>query len=87
MAATVFQPTACCHQHAGCLVAFLSYANPLCAVILCCLLQFNAGSAGGAGYIAGQAFINTQASAASAMLAFMLMVRTDTLQHSLTEKG
>jgi ammonia channel protein AmtB len=38
-------------------------------------LQFNAGSAGGAGYLAGQAFLNTNAAAATGMLTFMLMVR------------
>lgn len=36
------------------------------------LVQFNAGSAGGAGVIAGQAFLTTNAAAASAMLTFML---------------
>lgn len=38
-------------------------------------MQFNAGSAGGAGVVAGQAFLTTNAAAASAMLTFMLMVK------------
>jgi ammonia channel protein AmtB len=54
------------------LLSFVLVSAP--AGVPCCL-QFNAGSAGGAGYISGQAFINTQAAAAASMLTFMLMVR------------
>lgn len=36
--------------------------------------QFNAGSAGSAGAVAGQAFLNTNSAAASSMLTFMLLV-------------
>jgi ammonia channel protein AmtB len=54
-------------------------------VLRCCCtcathwLQFNAGSAGGAGYLAGQAFLNTNAAAATGMLTFMLMVSQEVL--------
>lgn len=90
MAATAVQPQIACGDQHGGVLPLLSCANRLCAALVCCL-QFNAGSAGGAGYIAGQAFINTQAAAAASMLTFMLMVRTDTLQQPeralLVEKG
>jgi hypothetical protein len=49
--------------------------DPSNALLACLLLpQFNAGSAGAANFIAGQAFLNTNAAAASAMLTFMLLV-------------
>lgn len=57
-------------------VVHVSEYESVCACLACLVaaLQFNAGSAGGASVIAGQAFLNTNAAAASAMLTFMLMV-------------
>jgi hypothetical protein len=56
-------------------MAFRIIAANTCPLRVCLLLpQFNAGSAGSAGFIAGQAFLNTNAAAASAMLTFMLLV-------------
>jgi hypothetical protein len=63
-------------------VAFTGLYVSKCDVAFCvrAALQFNAGSAGGASAIAGQAFMNTNAAAASAMLTFMLMVSVMTVR-------